>query len=175
MKSFCALGLRPISLLTDEELRTWGNDSIETLLEHFGQEQSYSYFDPDDETKTLHTVKSPPLVNVDQTLEEWKDLKQTVKVQMYPRKSTADMWNLITQYHSESFPNLKKLAALVLSHPVHTAQNSVTNPLRNRISPDHCDQIMRLIIEGPGFNNFDYKAALKVWGTEKFKLLFRKT
>lgn len=74
MNSFCALGLWPISLLTDEQLQSWGNDSVETSVEHFRQEQSYSYVAPDDETKTLHTVKSPPLVKVDQKMEEWKDL-----------------------------------------------------------------------------------------------------
>lgn len=62
----------------------------------------------------------------------------------------------ICQYHSEEFPNMQKLAGLALCHPIHTAdcersfspQNLITTKLRCRLSGEHVDELMRVMIEG---------------------------
>lgn len=82
--------------------------------------------------------------------QEWQQIKQVVKHQGYPRPSTAKLWGLIKEFHGDDYPNLIKLVQLALAHPVHTADcerafsalNGITTPLRNKLSPDHCDQLM---------------------------------
>ncbi|KAK3101209.1 hypothetical protein FSP39_001774 [Pinctada imbricata] len=106
-------------------------------------------------------------------------LKKTVKVQGYPINSTSQIWGLINQYHKDDFPNLIKLAHLALTHPVHisdcerafSAQNHITTPLRNRISGPHCDQLMRVMIEGPNSSDFSFKSAFKEWKKKKSRAI----
>ena len=96
------------------------------------------------------------------------------------------LWNLIAVYHKDDFPNLITLASLALTHPVHTAdcerafssQNSVTTATRNRLSSDKCDQLMRVMIEGPSphaeqneLNDY-FLRALAEWRTIKDRLIF---
>ena len=96
-------------------------------------------------------------------------MKKVVKVQQYPRQSTADLWKLLVEYHKEQFPNLIIVATLALTHPVHTAdcerafssQNRVTTSLRNRISSENCEKLMKVMIEGPDMKDFDFVSALK--------------
>lgn len=172
MTSMCVLGLRPLSFLSEEELPKWGNDAIQTLIDHFGVEKSHEYKDAENNTQV---TKSPPLVDAEQTKAEWLLLKQTVKTQVYPRTSTANLWELIMTYHKEDFQNLTKLAQLALAHPVHTAdcerafsaQNAITTPIRNRLSAENIDSLMRVAIEGGTMEGFDFKAALAKWKSNK--------
>jgi len=178
MTSFCVLGLRPITFLSEEDLNSWGNESIEVLIEHFGHSKSHSYVS-DDGDKVTKT--SEPIITGNETREEWQQLKKTVKIQMYPRTSTAALWELLMTYHSDTFPNLCKLASMALSHPVHTsdcerafsAQNKISTPLRNLLSADHCDQLMRVVVEAPNSSDFDFKGALKVWRGQKSRLVLK--
>ena len=183
MTSMCVLGLRPVTLLNDEALQTWGNDSIRVLADHFGTERNHTYTDVD--TGDANTVRSPPLVDSTATVSEWREVKQVVKMQGYPRNSTSEVWGIIKQYHGDQFPNLLKLAELALTHPVHTsdcerafsAQNHVTTPLRNRISSDHCSQLMKIMIEGPEISKFNFMSALEAWRDPKLgknRLIFKR-
>ena len=87
------------------------------------------------------------------------------------------------EYHREEFPNLIILAALALSHPVHTrdcerafsSQNLVTTALRNRLAPETCDKLMRIKIEGPNLHEFDFTKALLEWRKVRDRAIFRKT
>ena len=110
-------------------------------------------------------------------------MKSIVKSQRYPRTSMAAIWSILAEYHRDDLPNIIKVATLALTHPVHTAdcersfssQNQVTTPLRNRISPDNCQKLMRVMIEGPPLKcqrskkekkdvaEFDFVAALVEW------------
>jgi hypothetical protein len=112
---------------------------------------------------------------------EWRKLKSVVKAQQYPRASMANLWQLIAEYHREEFPNLMQLAALALTHTVHTAdcewafssQNQVTTSLRNRLSPDNCDKLMRIMIEAPkDMKDFDFTAAVIEWRKQKSRMIF---
>ena len=179
MTSMCVLGLRPITLLSPEESEEWGNDSIDVLIKHFGQKHLHQYQDP--ETKQNVIVESEPIIDPEATAREWTQVKHVVRVQGYPRNSTSEIWGLLKQYHEEEFPNLIKLSAVALTHPVHTsdcerafsAQNNVTTPLRNRLSPEHCDQLMRVMLEGPPITKFNYISALKQWRLKKTRAIFK--
>lgn len=91
----------------------------------------------------------------------------------------ASLWNLICQYHSEEFPNMQKLAGLALCHPIHTAdcersfspQNLITTKLRCRLSGEHVDELMRVMIEGPPDTEFDFNRALKDWRDRKTRII----
>ena len=61
--------------------------------------------------------KSAPIVDKEATRREWKELKETVNAQHYPRDNFAKL----CRFHKESFPNLSKLAQIALVLPVHTA------------------------------------------------------
>ncbi|XP_013395769.1 uncharacterized protein LOC106162883 [Lingula anatina] len=37
MSSFCVLGMKPISLLSQDELQCWGDEAMEMLTSHFGE------------------------------------------------------------------------------------------------------------------------------------------
>lgn len=168
-------------LPNDEELDNWGNDSIDYLLLHFGQDKAHTYANPLTKEKT--TYDSSKLVDSASVKEEWCNLKKVVKMQQYPCHSMSSLWSLIMQFHKDDFPNISLLAALALSHPIHTAdcerafsaQNHVISPLRNRLSPEHCDQLMRLMIEGGGQKDpkIDFNAAVKYWREKKDRHLFR--
>ncbi len=177
MTSFCVLGMRPITFLDHDELEEWGNASIDSLVSHFGVPQIHEY---KDSNKEVHKSVSPAVIDGEKTKEEWRNIKQVVKAQGYPRYSTSQLWGLIKQYHSDQFPNLITLATLALTHPVHTsdcerafsAQNLVTTPLRNRLSAEHCDQLMRVMIQGETLSNFDFIDALKDWRAAKARAIF---
>ena len=171
--------MRPLTLLSDEDLAEWGNGSIQNLANHFGQSQTHTYKDEEGETVT---VTSPAVINGNKTMEEWTIAKQIVRSQMYPRDSTASLWYLLAKFHGDDLQNLIKLAGLALTHPVHTsdcerafsAQNNVTTPLRNRLSSQHCDQLMRIMMEGPkNFDDFDFQKAVQVWGSQKKRLILK--
>lgn len=114
--------------------------------------------------------------------EDWQMLKKTAKAQHYPRNSMAELWQLIVQYHKEQFPTLITLVSLALTHLIHTAdcerafssQNIVTSSLRNRISADNCDQLMKVMIEGSPLKEFNYLKALKIWRESKSRVIFQK-
>lgn len=109
--------------------------------------------------------------------EEWNRLKLVVKSQSYPTKSTVELWSLISLYHREDFPNLLTLAELALCHPVHTsdcersfsAQNVIMTPLRSRMTAEHCDELMRIMIMGGKREDHDFTESLRIWHCQKIR------
>ncbi|XP_048236880.1 zinc finger protein 862-like [Haliotis rufescens] len=177
MTSMCVFGMRPVTFLSEEELSEWGNESLDVLLDHFAVDKSHTFKD----VSGQKTSVSPAIINREESKKEWTKLKQVVRVQGYPRHSTSALWGLVQQYHSADFPNMLKLASLVLTHPVHTsdcerafsAQNLVTTPLRNRLSAEHCDRLMRVMIQGPQLTKFNFNSALIEWRGQKERAIFR--
>ena len=112
---FClgVLGMRPISFLSKDELRTWGDAKIEALVGHFGKEQTHEY--------SGNTSTAPPLVDAEQTRKEWRVIKPLVVNNAYPRDKLPVLWGLIRKFNADDFSNLLKLAAVVLTAPLHTA------------------------------------------------------
>ena len=49
LSSFCVLSMRPISLLSSDDLKTWGNEKLLVLTEHYGETQSHTYINEDKE------------------------------------------------------------------------------------------------------------------------------
>lgn len=140
MSAFGILAMRPISLLSEEELTQFGAEKLEMLLGHYGAEQTHTWKEGD---PSVHTKKSSPLVDAQATREEWIRAKTTVHPQHYPRGTITALWTMMVQHHADDFPNLCKLAAYAISCPVQTAdcersfsaQNRILTALRNRLTP----------------------------------------
>ena len=106
-----------------------------------------------------------------------------VKAQMYPRDNLVILWTLIITHHREQFPNISILGALALTLPIHTAdcersfsvQNKLITPIwaiRNRLSQNICDKMMRVLLEGPTLDQYDFNRPLKLWRENKSRKLF---
>lgn len=170
LRAFGALGMRPITFLSQDELECWGNDHIETLIKHYG------------EKKTRGDVTVDGIIEPESTRHEWKLLKELVKLQGYPRDDMKALWKLIYQFHKDQFPNLVKLSALALTAPVHTAecergfsvQNHIKSAFRNRLGEKRLDDLCTVSIEGPGIANCEdicYEA-FKIWKAKKDRRIF---
>ena len=100
-------------------------------------------------------------------------MKKTVTKQLYPTDNMADLWYLIAKRHAKDFPNMMKLAHLAISSPAHTAdcergfsaQNLLLTSLRNRLSPETQDMLMRVRLHPVK----DLHRALALWEAEKHR------
>ena len=170
--SFGVLGMRPLSFLSKDELSTWGDEKIETLITHFGKEQTHKYSDK--------ISKATPLIESDETKKEWTKVKPLVVNCGYPRDKLSILWGLISKYHKDEFPNLLKLSALAITAPIHTAdcergfscQNITKTALRNRLSPDRVDDLITISTEGKPLEEYNFDKALTHWREKKHRKIF---
>ena len=172
MVCFSFLGMRPLFSLQEDELLEWGNDEIKSLATFYTTSQNHG------ETSAQPYIDT----TVQEVMDEWVQCKTTVKLLKYPVHSLQELWGILVQYHKDDFPHLIKLAQLALTHPVHTCdaertfsvQNLILSPLRNRLSPERSDQLMRVCIEGEKLEEFDFHKALAQWRTQKKRKIFQK-
>ena len=168
--------MRPISFLGQEELDVWGNEELETLLNHYGMDKEHTWKDG----RELRKATSKAVIDAEKARREWIDLKNTVVAKKYPRKSMVSLWGLINCYHKEEFPNLLKLASLAISCPVNTAgcergfsiQNQTLTPLRNRLNTESQDQLMRIKINGEKYDQFEFNTALELWKSKSKRKIY---
>ena len=170
LNAFGALSMRPITFLSNTELMQWGNDHLNTLIQHYGFEKSRG-------DETMGSIIDPEV-----TRDEWQNLKLLVKAQGYPRDNMRTLWALINKFHRENFPNLIKLAALGLTTPCHTSdcergssvQNQIKVAKRNRLSSNRLDDLSLIAIEGPTVKEFSLlgNEALKIWKDQKRRKIF---
>ena len=115
--------------------------------------------------------------------EEWHHCKTIVKNCKYPLHSLGDLWEIMSKYHSEELPGFRKLVCLAATHPVHTSdcertfsvQNMTLTARRNRLNAQHCDQIMRIIMEGENIKEFNFIGALEKWRHQCTRRIFSNT
>ena len=171
--------MRPISLLSNDDLLSWGNDDLSKLLDHFGQKIERVWVD--DNGKQCKKI-SEPLVNPADCQKEWRELKSTVVFQKYPRDSFVSLWQMIAKFHRDAFPNLIKLAELALVLPVHTAdvergfsaQNNILTARRNRLLVETQNMILKQKLEGDRERGDHYMYGLvQRWKAKKDRKLFR--
>ena len=176
MTAFGVLSMRPLSFLSSEDLDIWGNDQIEKLAAHYGFPQTHKWKDGSEEKSTT----SPPLIDPEATIEEWKVMKPRVVAHMYPRDDTQKLWNLINQYSPDEYPNMIKLAHLALTCPIHTSgcergfsiQNSILTSTRNRLTPETQDILIRIKAAGKSLSEFDFDSALELYRKQRKRKIF---
>ena len=177
--SFSALAMRPLSFVPADQLDTWGNDKIQNLVDYYGKEKKHKYKLPGSKVFKFSTSKAK--LDSDETMTEWMSLKKVVLMEQYPRDSLQILWKCIAKCHPNEYPNMTLLACLALTHPVHTSdcersfsvQNIITTAKRNRLSNDHIDQHMRIIIQGPPVCDHNFMQALKIWREKKYRYVLK--
>ena len=105
-------------------------------------------------------------------------LKPMVVAQHYPRDNMAALWQNIVKFHSDTFPNLLKLAQVAVLLPVHTAdvergfssQNCILTPKRNRLAINTKNMLMKVKMEGEKERKAEYiRRIVQKWGPKKQK------
>ena len=168
--AFDVLGMRQMTFLQGQDAKEYGDEKLQTLLSHYGSEK-----------KTNAGAVKEPLVNDAEAKSEWELLKTVVIQQKYPRNSTATLWKYIHEFHSQSFPNLLKLAEIGLILPLHTSdvergfsvQNLIHTGLRNRLGVEMVDKHMTINLVGPPIEEFDFQKAVALWKTTKQRTIFQ--
>ena len=163
--NFGVLCTRPLSFLSKNELSTWGDETIETLITHFGKEQTHKYSDI--------FSKATPLIEADESRKEWTKVKPLVVNCGYPRDKLSILWGLISKYHKDDFPNLLKLPLFILQIVRgFSCQNTTKIALKNRVSPDRVDNLITISTEGKPLEEYNFEKALTHWREKKHRKIF---
>ena len=114
-----------------------------------------------EQTHKSHTGEvshSPALISCtpETVVQEWSKAELITKSPQYPVGNTQTLWSILAKLHRDDFPNLIFVVYLALTHPVHTSdcersfsiQNLTKTSSRNKLSDSHCDQFMRIKIQG---------------------------
>ena len=134
------------------EFGTYGNEHIDTLSDNF------------------------QLTIDKETLEiEWLSFKEMLKNQVAELSTTEVMHSLIKPSVSIIYPQLAKLANIGLIIPVSTAtcergfsaMKRIKTNLRNRLIAKTLDCLMRISIDGPDLDCFDFVTAATKWASIK--------
>jgi hypothetical protein len=176
MFKFSALGMQKINFIPDNDLDTWRNEDVQAIADFYTSPQKHK-------GPTGEVFQSEPFLDCSTAdiLKEWMEVKRLVKREQYPTSSLSTLWMAIASDQEEGdslCPNLSKLACLAVTHPVHTSdcerafsvQNLTVTPLRNRLSAERCDQLMRVKIEGGPMDRFDFAAAISKWSNPKRRI-----
>ena len=83
--SFSVLAMRPISVMTPQEVESYGDKEIGILCDFYGKERRMKWKRDGLSQENI----SDPVINTEETREEWSRVKKVVVAEQYPRKS---MW-----------------------------------------------------------------------------------
>ena len=83
------------------------------------------------------------------------------------KKSTITAWHDILVDIKDLYPNVYKIISTVLSLPITTVccergfsiQNIVKTKLRNRLTNENIDYLMKIMLEGDNIASFDFNEA----------------
>lgn len=153
----------------EEELATYGEETLKQLTDFYGKEQRATY---EDKTGVSH-----PDIVAEQAEAEWKIFRRVMFVQFRSTGLENVTSNLLTNPTlCAGFPNLVRLASLSLVLPVTTAtversfsdMKLTKTRLRSRLGEDTLDQTLRLCIEGsPTLLDGDLDSIVKKWKQQK--------
>lgn len=140
----------PRHLPDDEDnLSDYGMDKINTLTAFYGFVQEVQF----DGKKGI----SQPDIDPEDTESEWKLFRRLMLVQHKSLRSSLQQVLSALLSSSASFPNLAKLAAILIVLPVTTAtvertfssMKLIKTRLRSRMGENTLEHTMRICIEGP--------------------------
>ena len=161
VSNMAVFSLRGLSLLSDDDMKSYGQCQMNALVKHYALEDHPHFIDPE------------------QTVLEWEKCKALILQQRYPCHTVQSTWKLLTANHPDTFPNLSKLVSVALLAPLQTAtvergfsiQNEIKVSARNRLSAPRLNTLMQ-IAHGPEIEAFDFDSALKKWKESKRRKLF---
>jgi hypothetical protein len=163
------------------DLANYGDTEIEVLIEHFGKEHEVELEDGEPYT-------TPALIDPEDSRREWQRLRPRLIREQ--GKSLADFWYVLllpaAVGESPPFPNMVLLACVLLVVFMNSAccergfstQNYIKGKLRNRLSVQLLDCLMRVIELGPGLENQAFVSdliqdAYEIWVSRKKRNPFK--
>ena len=100
MKAFNILGLHPLSTLSPKERAESGNEKLDMLISHYGQDQQHEF----EEENQWKTQTADAIIDLAATRSEWSRVKELVVRQGYPTDSLPALWKLINKFDHYDFP-----------------------------------------------------------------------
>ena len=143
-------------LLESQTIMNYGNTEIETLSKHF------------DGTGALGSSEI--------CLEEWTGYRQFLRENENTRSHGDVIKHLCTNTSSaQVFPNMSALGQICRVVPIHTADvertfsqlKLVKTRVRNRMTEETLDALLRIAIEGPDLKDLSLKEVVVLWGKKR--------
>ena len=164
VSSFSIFDPKKVPAADSSGLLSYGEDSVDLLIEHYGAEQPVETMQGDEYTK--EALISPELRT------EWKTFRSYLSKQpkgtlcsQLTKLSTDEMLRTI-------FPNISTLANICLTIPVSTASversfsqmKLIKTRIRNRIGQFSLSHLMKIAIETPEtLSDAELDAIISVW------------
>lgn len=137
----------------NEAFQQWGNNRLVILEGMYG-------------------VDDNPDISKGALWSEWVSLKHMISSTY--RNTMRSMLKLLASNSTLQimYPQFSKLACIALVIPVSTAEckrsfsamKRIKTDLRNRLLTENLNHLMRISIEGPLIDEFDFEQALELWG-----------
>ena len=140
---------------SDETFKTYGDHQLEAMCTQYGRGEKAD-------------------INKEALLSEWAMLKQLIS-QEYREKSCKQFLALISTDITLTtlFPNFSKLASIARILPISTAEcercfsamKRVKTVFRNRLETVTLERLLRISLEGPALEDFQFDKAADLWGS----------
>ena len=166
----------------EASLPSYGSKQIKILAEFYGKEAEVEY--------ALTTYTSPPLLDGDDLLSEWKIFRRALLVKkkaIMERKeksvspSMQEILDEMNKSHTYGgiFPETWKLLNITMALPVGSAivERSFSQMklnktrLRSRLSDSNLEHLMKISIEGPPLTDVDLNAILNIFKQKNRQIL----
>ena len=107
-------------------------------------------------------------------IQEWKEVRKLF-FQKYKNDDTLLGWKSLFLDAKLLYPEIYKLISIILILPLTTVDcergfsvHKITkNKLRNRLTDENVDSCLRVILEGPPLENFDFEKCYVKWKSDK--------
>ena len=139
----------PLSNENEERLKSKSKENLDVLLAHYGDS----------------------LVDGGEVYKEWESFSVLLKEHYTGAKARDVLKDLASESLGLVYPQLAKLAQVCLVIPFTTADcerafssmNRIKTTLRNRLKTSTLDNLLRISIEGPELEDFDFDTAVNSW------------
>ncbi|XP_006823533.1 zinc finger protein 862-like [Saccoglossus kowalevskii] len=156
---------------SSDEYRTYGNQEIEILCEHYGAEKA-----------TDNKVFSP-VIEASDLKDEWLDVKGILSSNFRGMSFQTAWQQILCTNILSSYPNTIILAKIALIVPVSTADcergfsryNLIKNKLRASLKVSSVSCLMTLSLETPSLremDRFNFHRAFEIWCAMKNRRIF---
>ena len=167
LHSFTILDPKNLPNSESQSLQDYDEQELEVLIDHYGK------------SKSVGDSTIDPMIDGISMKQEWQYFKVLV-ARNYPNVDISALWQLLITKHKDEIPNLAKLANICLLLPVSTAccergfstLNRTKTKLRNRLKTETLDTLMRIDLEGPPIENFNFAAVLSAFRSQKEHRIF---
>lgn len=172
----------PALLSSKESLSTYGDNEITILANFYGKPAEVKF--------NGVSYSSPPLLNREDLLSEWKIFRRALLqernslVKSKCLTKVPHLQELLQEMTSSDaytgiFPEIFKLIDIMLALPIGTAtaersfsqMKQIKTRLRNRISDENLPRLMRIAIEGPELTEVDFNEVLDIFKKQNHRIV----